>query len=510
MTRSPNILLIQVDQLAASFLPAYGNHVAKTPHLDALAGRSVIFDAAYTNFALCAPSRFSMLSGRLASEIGAFDNGAEFVSSTPTFAHYLRAAGYHTALVGKMHFVGADQLHGFDERLTTDIYPSSFGWTGDWTQVREEHSNDARSFELAGPLLRTVQMDYDDEVAHRSKRKLYDLARGSIDDDRPWLVTASFTHPHDPYQCRPEHWDLYDADAIDLPIVGRIDEAECDPYSLRLRTQYGLSDFAPSEAQIRRARHGYYGSISYIDDLVGDLLATLRETGLAENTVIVFTTDHGDMMGERGLWYKKTFFEGASRIPLMVSWPERFDPKRVSDNVSLVDLVPTFCGLAGDAHLAEAADPLDGRNLVPLLETGEDPSLDDTVYGENLAEGATAPILMVKRGSLKFITSGCDPEQLFDLDEDPFEMRNVADSPEYAASVADLRAAAVRRWDIEALHEQVAASQRRRRFLRSVAAATGSPDWSHVPPDQAGGRVLRDDETYNDWAYGFSLREKED
>ncbi|MGZ0220702.1 MAG: choline-sulfatase, partial [Acidimicrobiales bacterium] len=95
----------------------------------------------------------------------AFDNGAEFASSTPTFAHYLRAAGYHTSLIGKMHFVGPDQLHGFDERLTTDIYPSSFGWTGDWTQVREEHSNDSRSFELAGPYLRTVQMDYDDEVA---------------------------------------------------------------------------------------------------------------------------------------------------------------------------------------------------------------------------------------------------------------------------------------------------------------------------------------------------------
>ncbi|MCP3937236.1 MAG: sulfatase-like hydrolase/transferase, partial [Actinomycetia bacterium] len=114
MTRQPNILLIQVDQLAASFLPAYGNTIAKTPHLDVLSERSVVFDSAYTNLSLCAPSRFSMMSGRLASEIGAYDNGAEFPSSIPTFAHYLCAAGYHTSLVGKMHFVGADQLHGFD------------------------------------------------------------------------------------------------------------------------------------------------------------------------------------------------------------------------------------------------------------------------------------------------------------------------------------------------------------------------------------------------------------
>jgi choline-sulfatase len=509
MPDQPNILLIQVDQLAASFLPAYGNAVAKTPHLDSLAEQSVVFESAYTNFSLCAPSRFSMLAGRLASEIGAFDNGAEFASSTPTFAHYLRAAGYHTSLIGKMHFVGPDQLHGFDERLTTDIYPSSFGWTGDWTQVREEHSNDERSFELAGPYLRTVQMDYDDEVAHRTRRKLYDLARrDALDGGQPWLVTASFTHPHDPYQCRPEHWNRYSAEDIDLPVVERIPDAQADPYSLRLRAQYGLSDFEPTEEQIRRARHGYYGSISYIDDLVGQLLATLTETGFVDNTVVVFTTDHGDMMGERGLWYKKSFFEGASRIPLLVSWPKRFLPKRVSDNVSLVDLLPTFCELGGNHGLAESADRLDGRSLATLLDNGIDERLDDVVYGENLAEGATAPILMVKRGALKLITSGCDPEQLFDLETDPHELFNRAAEARYQSAASELRALTTDRWDIEALNREVHASQRRRQFLRSVAAMSGTADWSHVPPDQASQHVLRDDETYNDWAYGSSLRKE--
>jgi choline-sulfatase len=180
-----------------------------------------VFESAYTNFALCAPSRFSMLSGRLASEVGAYDNGAEFPSSIPTFAHYLRAAGYHTVLVAKMHFIGADQLHGFNERLTTDIYPSSFSWTGDWNEPREAHSNDPRSFTNAGTCLRNVQMDYDDEVAHRCRRKLYDLARSvSIDDGQPWHLTVSFTHPHEPYQCRPEHWRRYRDDEIDLPRVG--------------------------------------------------------------------------------------------------------------------------------------------------------------------------------------------------------------------------------------------------------------------------------------------------
>ncbi|MCP4958742.1 MAG: choline-sulfatase [Actinomycetia bacterium] len=506
MTRQPNILLIQVDQLAASFLPAYGNTIAKTPHLDVLSERSVVFDSAYTNFSLCAPSRFSMMSGRLASEIGAYDNGAEFPSSIPTFAHYLCAAGYHTSLVGKMHFVGADQLHGFDERLTTDIYPSSFAWTGDWTQVREEHSNDSRTFERSGPYLRTAQMDYDDEVVHRARRKLYDLARGDgIDADQPWLLTASFTHPHDPYQCRPEHWDLYAPDEIDLPVVARIPDAQADPHSLRLLFQYGLADIEPTEEQVRRVRHGYYGSISYVDDLVGELFSTLTETGLADHTVVVFTTDHGDMMGERGLWYKKSFFEGASRIPLMVSWPERFDAKRVGDNVSLVDLLPTFCDLAGRADLVGSVDPLDGRSLVTLMETGADNRLDDIIYAENLAEGATAPILMVKRGPLKMIVSGCDPEQLFDLDLDPNELNNVVKDAAYVDVAAELRALVHTRWNIEALNERVRESQARRHFLRAVAHRSGTPDWSHVPPDQPSSYVLRDDETYNDWAYGHNL-----
>ncbi len=501
----PNILLIQVDQLAASFLPAYGNSVAKTPHLDALAERSVVFDSAYTNFALCAPSRFSMLSGRLASEIGAYDNGAEFPSSIPTFAHYLRAAGYHTSLIGKMHFVGADQLHGFDERLTTDIYPSGFGWTGDWTELTEKHSNNETSFLYSGPYLRTVQMDYDDEVAHRTKRKLYDLARGSV-DGRPWLVTASFTHPHDPYQCRPEHWDLYADDDIDMPAVPRLADDDNDPFSIRLMAQYGLAELELTDEQIRQARHGYYGSVSYVDDLVGEVLATLDDTGLAHNTVVVFTTDHGDMMGERGLWYKRAFFEGSSRIPLMVSWPQEFAPGRVDDNVSLVDLLPTFCDLAGEPDLATAVGPLDGHNLVPVM-SGDDPGAD-VIYGESLSEGAAAPIVMVKQGSLKLVTSGCDPEQLFDLATDPLELHNLTDSADYAPALAELRALTVARWDLEELGERVTASQRQRHFLRSIYSNSEWPDWDHRPPDQAAERVLRSNDVYNTWAYDFILKDR--
>jgi len=498
----PNILFIQVDQLAASFLPAYGNNIAKTPHLDALAERSVVFDSAYTNFALCAPSRFSMLSGQLASEVGAYDNGAEFPSAVPTYAHYLKASGYHTSLVGKMHFVGADQLHGFDERLTIDIYPASFQWTGDWNEQIQTHSNDTRSFTLAGPVTRNVQMDYDEEVLHRARRKLYDLARGAgVDEGQPWHMTVSFTHPHDPYQSSHEHWNLYDDNEIDLPAVG-LPEGP-DPYSKRLRREYGLADFELTDEQIRTARHGYYGSVSYVDDLVGGVLQTLQETGLASNTVVVFSTDHGDMLGERGLWYKRTFFEGASRIPLMVSWPQSFEPGRVASNVSLVDLLPTFLDLGGNT--VEPVDHVEGTSLVPLLGDSAAASSDRfsarAVYGENLSEGATAPILMAKRGSMKYVWSGCDPAQLFDLSADPLELANLAGDPAHSTAEAELNALVHSRWDVEDLAERVRASQHRRAFLRGLYAGGKAPEWRTPPPDQASQHVLPEGVTYNDWVY---------
>ena len=156
-TKAPNILFIHTDQLSAEMLGAYGNKIASTPHIDALAERGVVFDSAYCNFPLCAPSRFSMLAGQLNSKIAAYDNAAEFPSSIPTFAHYLRWMGYQTCLIGKMHFIGADQLHGFEERRTTDIYPSDFAWTGDWTDLQAKHANNATSFTEAGVCLRNVQ-----------------------------------------------------------------------------------------------------------------------------------------------------------------------------------------------------------------------------------------------------------------------------------------------------------------------------------------------------------------
>lgn len=492
-----NILVIQADQLNPAMLGAYRNPIAKTPHIDSLADNGVVFDSAYSNFPLCAPSRFSMMSGQLASTIGAYDNGAEFPSSIPTLAHYLRGMNYQTSLVGKMHFVGADQLHGFEQRLTTDIYPADFNWTGDWTELQSGHSNDKITFTGSGICKRNVQMEYDEEVCHRAERKIYELARGK--DNRPFLLFASFSHPHDPYQCLQEHWDRYRHADIDMPKVGTIASADNDPYSERLRRQYGLFDFEPDTEQVRIARHAYYGSVSYLDDLVGRLLSVMKKTSLDENTVIVFTSDHSDMLGERGLWYKKSFFEGSCKIPFIISGP-MLSPKRCEADMSLVDLLPTLMAIGGDPDGENRVEEIEGQSLWGLV-TGDDADWHKPVYSENLAEGAQAPILMVKQGSMKYICSGIDPEQLFDLQHDPVELINLIGNADYQSAHESLSALAREKWDMTALTENIELSQKRRLYLRQVLRMGEKADWDYHAPDQQVAHCLRGDQVYNRWAY---------
>ena len=494
---APNLLLIMADQMAASALPVYGHELVKAPNIEALAADGVVFDNAYCNFPLCAPSRFSMLSGQLPSRIGAYDNAAEFPSSTPTLAHYLRAMGYYTCLGGKMHFVGADQLHGYEERLTTDIYPADFGWTPNWDDPAHQYSwyHNMLSVVEAGVYARTIQLDFDDEVAFRGVQKIYDLGRKP--DGQPFFLTLSFTQPHDPYMTTQTYWDHYDHEAIDLPSVGPIPLDRQDPHSRRMIELCGIHQYRITKEQVRNARHAYYGMISYIDDQVGKVLAALRATQLADNTIIIVTADHGDMLGERGMWYKMSFFESSARVPFIVYAPNRFKSCRVAKNISLVDLLPTLLALAaGQQKPPEPIVPIDGHSLSPLLTGGEN-SWPDLVLGEYLAEGTTAPCFMVKRGAHKYIHCRTDAPQLFDLDDDPKELNNLAGQSSYAAIERSL-AETMGRWDEKEITTSVMQSQRQRLFtFRSLMQGQVTP-WDFQPHRDASKQYTRNHETMDD------------
>lgn len=487
-TEQPNILFIMADQIAAPVLPIYNpQSVVKTPHLNALAAGGVVFDSAYCNSPLCAPSRFVLMTGRLPSHIGAYDNAAELPADIPTFAHYLRDAGYRTALSGKMHFCGPDQLHGYEERLTSDIYPADFGWFANWDEFekRPSYYHNMSSVTQAGTCVRSNQLDFDDEVVFNAKRYLYDHVRGS--DRRPFCLTVSMTHPHDPYACTEEYWNRYQDVEIDMPSV-RIAPEDLDPHSKRLRFVYEADKTEVTEEQVRNARRAYYGNISYVDDKIGEIMKVLKETGLDRNTIIVFSGDHGDMLGERGLWYKMSWFESSARVPMIVHAPERFAPRRVDASVSTVDLLPTFLELAQGGQPAETVTPIEGRSLLPHLigERGH-----DEVIGEYMGEGAIAPLVMIRRGDYKFVHTPVDPDQLFDLGRDPHELTNLANDPEHAGLVAEFRQEAAARWDFDKVTEEVLWSQRRRQLVaRSLMKGKITP-WDFQPMVDASQQYMR-------------------
>lgn len=466
MTRrvnKPNILLIMADQLAPQFLPCYGHKVVKAPTLTKLADEGVVFESAYTNSPLCAPSRFVMMSGRLPSKISAWDNAVEFSSEVPTYSHYLSSKGYRTCLSGKMHFVGPDQLHGYQDRLTTDVYPSDFTWHPDWDRADErlDWYHNMEVVTKAGPCKRSMYLDYDDEAVFSAKRYIFDYARD--DSDEPFFLTLSMIQPHDPYLCREDKWNSYKEEDIDLPAtpLGTVEE---DPHAARLRHSYGASDVELNEQQIRNARRAYYGSISDIDDKVADVLNTIEEAGLSDNTIVIFTADHGDMLGERGMWFKMSYLEHSARVPLIVHAPKHFSERRVKQSVSLVDLLPTLVEMANDGKGFDYATPLEGRSLMSHLTNGKG---HDEVIGEYFGEGVASPMFMIRRGTRKFITSeGSD--HLYDLSNDPHERNNLANNLAFKSELEALKAEISQNYDLNLLQDRVLESQHRRAFLKGV------------------------------------------
>lgn len=483
----PNILFVMADQLAAQFLPFHGHPLVKTPNLSRLAAEGVVFENAYSTSPLCAPARATVMNGLLPSRTGVYDNAAEFPSAIPTWAHYLRLAGYRTCLSGKMHFVGPDQLHGLEERLTTDIYPADFGWTPDWRLAQERIDwwyHNMTSVLQPGIAEITNQLEFDDEVAFLAIRKIYDYVRFA--PDTPFCLMASFTHPHDPYAARRKFWDLYRDEDIDLPAVPRMDRSALDAHSQRLYDVSAMDDYTVSEADLRAARHGYYANISYVDDLLGQMIAALEASGKLEDTVIVFTSDHGDFLGERGLWYKMSYLEPSAHVPMLVWNPKRFPARRVREPVTLADVLPTLTAI-GNGGAVTLARPVDGRSLYPLLIGGmEDP--DGTAWGEYLAEGAIAPIYMLRRGPWKFIHSPVDPDQLFNLEEDPLELTNLA--PIHPLT-DQFRAEVAAKFDVARIHGQVLESQQSRHVLFEALKRGNHFPWDFQPLRDASEQYTR-------------------
>lgn len=499
MARQKNILILMVDQLNGTLFPDGPADFLHAPNLKKLAERSARFKNTYTASPLCAPGRASFMSGQLPRRTRVYDNAAEFASDIPTYAHHLRRAGYSTCLSGKMHFVGPDQMHGFEERLTTDIYPADFGWTPDYRKPGERIDwwyHNMGSVTGAGIAEISNQMEYDDDVAFQAVRKIYQHGRNAgphQKDERPWMLTVSFTHPHDPYVARKKYWDHYENCEHLLPDVPARPYEDHDPHSKRIFDANDWRSFDIKDEDIRQSRRAYFANISYLDDKIGEILTALDAMQLGNDTLVLFVSDHGDMLGERGLWFKMTFFEGSSRVPLMISASD-VPTGLINTPVSTLDVLPTLADLAG-IDMTEILPWTDGESLLPLAVGSKRVS---PVRMEYAAEASYAPLVALRMGAYKYIHCELDPPLLFNLENDPHELTNLTGDPDHLDIATKFAADVSTTWDMTAYDAEVRQSQARRWIVYEALKNGAYFPWDFQPLQKASERYMRNHMDLND------------
>jgi choline-sulfatase len=492
-TNKPNIVLIMCDQMAARAVGCYGQEAKITPNIDRLAEGGALFTNFYCNSPICCPSRASMFSGQFVSDVGVYDNGAEFHADTPTFLHGLKGSGYRNFLSGKAHFVGPDQLHGFDIRLTRGIYPSSFIWTPNWLEpVALNNGSNIAQVQDSGSCIWSLQLEYDDEVLHRGLECLRAEARRQDNEKHtsPFFLNISFTHPHDPF-FMPEEYLRRVHDNLLKPPRSNWGDAACHPYNQWINRHHGHDEIHLSETEILRARLAYYAACAYIDDCVGTVVNEIRRLGLSEQTLVIFTADHGEMMGEHGMWFKRTFFDEAVRVPFFACWPGTIPAGRIVDSTaSLVDLFPTLSEIAGvDLQFVEACE-LRGSSLASLMTSGDDQQSRCAIF-EYLGEGTTEPLRGIVGDGLKLVDVRTQPSILFDLQADPFEIKNLFEDLNYGEREKKLRAKLEADWDADRVKSEVIRSQTRRRIINNAAYDTQVPNWDCLDTNRKQGALVK-------------------
>jgi len=498
----PNILLITSDQLIPFLTGPHGNEIAITPNLDKMAQEGVLFDAAYTPNPICGPARASLMTGKYSTNIGAWDNASPLHSDEPTMCHYLSHAGYETVLSGKMHFVGPDQMHGYDRRTIPSIYPTDFQW------VKKKFNKDPRSHahnyvadaiqiipkgidlkkdEDGNLIFKRPEYNFDKDVnvssgfnqsSHNSKFdkwahfKAIDYLneqqeRWENGEKKPFFLTVSYNYPHEPFHPPQELWDLYKDADVALPHLPDTIEKWYSPMDKWLNRHHGLNsiDVTSNPESIRKVRRAYYALVTYVDLMVGELYETLEETGFDKNTIIIFASDHGDMLLEKGMVQKRTFYEWSTRVALLIEYPDnRFAGKVIQQPVSLIDIMPTILEMTGISQ-DEWID-IDGQSLVPLMdESDNEPRY---VISETHSEGVYTPCFMVRKGDYKYNYFHGYGSQLFNLKEDPGEWNNLSGRLEHIELEREMRSLIFKNFDPDKIDEQVSINLKKRGLIQPV------------------------------------------
>ena len=431
-----NLLFILSDEHNKKVTGCYGHPTIRTPNLDRLAAGATRFSAAYTNCPICVPARASLATGRYVHDVRCWDNAIAYDGAQPSWGHRLIEQGHRVVSIGKLHYTRNDpQRNGFDaEILPLHIVDGLGDLLG---LIREEMPARSGAAKLGPEAARgeSEYTAYDRAIAAATVRWLKDEA--ARHRDKPWVLYAGFVSPHFPLIAPPEFYDLYPEDMVPWPIQYAPGERPRHPFldAMRLCLQYDAG--FTGEAMVRRAITAYFGLVSFLDNNIGLILAALEEAGLADNTRIIYSSDHGDNLGARGLWGKSTMFEESAGIPLIVSG-QGVPAGRVCDvPVTLADIFPTVVQCVGLAPHADDAG-LPGQSL---LEIAAGRTRERTILSEYHAAGAATASYMIRRGRYKYVHYVGMPPMLYDLEADPDESRDLGRDPACADIVGECEAA---------------------------------------------------------------------
>ena len=434
--KRPNILFLMSDEHRPDVTGYEGNEVVRTPILDELAGTGVVFRNAYTPSPICVPGRQCLMSGQLPKTCGC-EGWRDLRPNYMTFARHFAQHAYSTVCCGKLHHQTWDQMQGWTSRPAGDISIATNYLEG---RVEEEFKlydrplgkvkwSDTKEVLRAGVgRSQLIENDLDwTKAALRSIERHFNHAQYDRESpDRPILLKVSLIAPHYPYQIDEKRFGYY-LNRVD-PFLDQ--QVSKHPFLSRKQVRPGVD---ASERELRRATAAYYGMVDHIDTLYGQVLEQLEYVGQnLDDWIIIYTSDHGEMLGEHGIWEKQKFFEASGRVPLIIRWPKSFEGgKVINENVNLCDLFATLCDLAG----LPTPEGLDSRSLVPLLNG------DTSNWSNETVSQFQEHNVMIKQDHLKYQYYGPDaPEVLFDLNSDPSENTDFIDDPAYANPLVKFRA----------------------------------------------------------------------
>ena len=417
--KKPNILFLMTDQHSMRVLGSYGNQIIKTPNLDKLANEGVVFKSNYSQNPICLPSRASLITGKMPSSLGIFGNDG-ILSEKTTMATVFKAQGYEVAWLGKEHWGATNAEVGFGN-LNAEAHEA---FKEKYRPLNNLRKNIGRLPQNASAYKLSENEDYEALVTDHAIKFLEN------NTTKTFFLGVSFKKPHFPFMCHQKYFDLY-KDIVDMPEVTP-DMIEALSINEKKTIQkYKLDEM--SSAEIKHARAMYYGMVTYIDEQFGRVLEKLNELGLRENTIIVYTSDHGEMAGEHGLWYKNSFLEASVAAPLIFSYPKTLPVnKKINESSMLLDIFPTLCDLS---DIGQPND-LEGKSLLPLMNGIENADNSDRVAYSEMYRSSTG--IMVRKGKWKYIRYNSEKEYLYDIDTDPREINNLINSTQHQVIIREL------------------------------------------------------------------------